>query len=120
MSSTIWSAVTVAARRLCVGLVAIQCWGAPCWAEGRPRQEYEQWMKDVVSPNTPPPLKGGPPEAVFPRGYDFKAQRKVHQTWNRLTAEIEHALPVLLRHLDDKEYSFTAQNGTGCDYHYSV
>jgi hypothetical protein len=77
-------------------------------------------MKDVVSSNKPPPIKGGPPEAVFPRSYDFEPQRKVHQTWNRLNAEIEYTLPVLLRHLDDNPYSFTAQQGNGCDYHYSV
>jgi peptidyl-prolyl cis-trans isomerase A (cyclophilin A) len=89
-------------------------------ADARPRQEYEQWMKDVVSPNKPPPIKGGPPEAHFPRDYDFRAQHKILQTWNRLNAELEHALPVLLKHLNDGEYSLTIQNGKGCDYDYTV
>jgi hypothetical protein len=110
----------VAAWRLCVVLFGIPWWGEPAWAEGRPRQEYEQWIKDVVSPNKPPPIKGGPPEAVFPRGYDFEAHKKVIYTWNRLNAEIEHALPVLLAHLHDEPYTFTAQNGKGCDYNYRV
>jgi hypothetical protein len=111
---------TGAAWWLGVLLVAVGYSGSQCQAAGRPQQEYEQWMKDVASPNKPPPIKGGPPEAHFPPDYDFRAQHKILQTWNRLNAEIEHAFPVLLKHLNDERYSLTIQNGKGCDYDYSV
>jgi len=91
-----------------------------CFAEARPKKEYEKWVAALASPNKAPPISDAFPEAKFPPNYDFGAQKTILDTWERLNNEIDHAFPVLVEHANDRGYSCTLRDGYGYDENYTV
>jgi hypothetical protein len=62
-------------------------------------------VEQLASPNKAPglgPKDGGVGD--IRKGFDWKAQQRVHDAWDELVRMEEKAFPALIRHLDDRRY----------------
>ena len=64
-------------------------------------EEIESLIENLASPNKSPTAQG------TPEGYDRDAQKRVMASWLKLRDAGIQAFPYLLKHGDDRRYSFT-------------
>jgi hypothetical protein len=83
---------------------------AHCIAKGPATgEDIEALVEQLASPNQAPTVEG--PDAIYPPGYDETSQVRVLEARGRLEKVIIEAFPCLLKHFEDKRYSFTQDNG---------
>ena len=80
--------------------------------------ECERLVEAMVNPGKAPfkdsyvhDLPGGVTESKL-----YDTQRKIGSAYNKLSAHIEDALPVLAKHLEDRRFSYVYEDGLGGVY----
>jgi hypothetical protein len=85
---------------------------------GLPKQllrpaECERLVAQLVNPNKPPFLPvPHDPDYHLP-DYDFRTQAKVKDAFDKLSDNIEAALPILMKHIDDQEFAYIYEDPSG-------
>jgi hypothetical protein len=80
--------------------------------------ECERLVKQLISPYKPPFTKTYVHE--LPKGLEedvlYERQKKIEAAYNKLSKNIEVALPILAKHLDDDRFSYVYEVGPSAVY----
>jgi hypothetical protein len=71
-------------------------------------EQCEALVAQLVNPSKPPNLNDRP-HLDLPPGFTDRTQASIRAAYNALSANIEDALPILMKHLDDEQFSYVCQ-----------
>jgi hypothetical protein len=112
-----WNAVVLA---LCLYAAAVAVWlflhkkvTSPDFSQFKARepqlteQQCEALVEQLVNPKEKPYLKKRPDDP--PEGFDARAQAPIKAAHDQFSANIEDAFPTLIKHIDDKRFSYVCE-----------
>lgn len=81
-------------------------------------EKYRKLVQQLASPNEEPiTMNRGEVSALFPAGYDGKAQVRINEVRKTLHKNFEEAFPALVEALDDRRYCMTINWADGDAYY---
>jgi hypothetical protein len=77
-------------------------------AEPKEKLDYEKLIKELVNKNTEPTEKDSHRRFIFAKEYDWNEVARIDKVLQTIIDNFDDAWPTLVKHVNDKEYSFSA------------